>query len=331
MLRYARCMLLLVALATLLGMRPTPAGTGPMALLGAQSAIDEAAGDRDEWSTILEYSHGPWKLTAFLDPERELSHLKIVHHGILVWEFGGVQAQSSGSRDGTFWVSFHTSNCLPETSGARPEGAKHWKLPNGSDSELVVEDVSGRGGLSVIAFEWTGGAHAAFNYWVLDLCADGRVTCLNFWPLGNSLLTVGRSAVGEPVVFEAVDDAFAYWKGCFASSPFPPIRLSWCRDRWQVANQPLSPEEIAGFLATGKLSAEAGQYEDWHRTLIHLLWHGHVDEGLLMLKLGRSLFDDRQESLEQWWDDLRQWAAKSPFWADLVALFPQLSTLPSIR
>lgn len=331
MLRSVRCILLLLALVSLLGMRPTPAGTGPIALLGSPSDPVEATCGKDEWSTISEYSHGPWKLTSFLDPGRELSHLKIAHHGVVVWEFGGLQTQANGTREGTFWVSFHTSNCLPETSGGHPEGAKHWKLPDGSDSELVVEDVSGRGGLSVIAFEWTGGAHAAFNYWVLDLRADGRVTCVNFWPLGNSVLTVSRSAVGEPVVFGALDNTFAYWNCCFASSPFPPIRLTWCRDRWQVANQALSQEEVAALLATGKLRAEAGHYDDWCHTLIHLLWHGHVDASLLLLKLGRSLFADGRESLEQWWDDLRKEAPKSLFWADLVALFPQLSTLPSIR
>ncbi|MCC6575401.1 MAG: hypothetical protein IT462_16615 [Planctomycetes bacterium] len=314
--------------------------SGPMVIrTRAMGELHGLAGTPDgQRYTTREYLYRDWKLVEVIDGERQFSHLKVEHKGVLKWLGAG-----SGSEEGTsggYFMCFltlrHLGKCRwPEQSVERPLGDCSswargcWQTPDGRDTDLEIEDMTGRGGLTVIAYEWTGGAHAAYNYWILNLKADtGNCWCLNYMPLGNSELGLVSVESTGAARLHCFDDIFAYYYTGFAGSPFPEVELSFQEPAFEFDNKPLADQVIAE--ALNRTLCDDYGVEDLASRLTDFVWHGHIDEaGELVRRAPRQVFGENVDK-SKWWADFLENARSSRFWDAMVKRFPALEHAPKV-
>lgn len=101
------------------------------------------------------------------------------------------------------------------------------------EEPVRIADINADGYPEVLLMGWSGGAHAAYTYWLWSL--RPTPTCLMELPLGNGQLQIqdlDEDGIPEVIVF---DDTFAYWRTCFAESPMPKIIYRWNGWRYCMA------------------------------------------------------------------------------------------------
>jgi hypothetical protein len=206
-------------------------------------------------------------------------------------------------------------------------GHKFWigLLEYGTSGLRIVrldKDLTGDGRANLVITEWSGGAHCCYDVLVFELgrrfrllaTIDGRHSIPRFEDLD-------QDSDYEVVVR---DWTYAYWPGCFASSPAPRVILRWDGKRYAVASDLMHfPRPSLEQLETEAKEIRALWGEEYNRSAIpvalwayslELMYAGYEDLGWQFIELA---WTDRYAFDSKLVQELRSLMAKSPYWKEL--------------
>ena len=101
--------------------------------------------------------------------------------------------------------------------------------------EVCGRDINGDGWPELVIMEWSGGAHAAYTYWILSL--QKQPVELIELSLGSGQLAISDLNYDGVPELLAHNYSFAYWHECFAASPAPTMIFQWRNGRYELATR----------------------------------------------------------------------------------------------
>lgn len=271
-----------------------------------------------------------WQLREVLDSDRTYSHVRIEFDGVL-------QFLSTGSSG--YALSFFDSEDFAVNEGGgerhRPPmqvDAPTWQL-NGAPSDLVVEDLTGTGGATLVLLEWTGGNQVFRQVSFLHLQEDGHVRV--FGPFSTAMEIMRSERVGDQTTFVLHDGSWMGWYSCQAGSAHPEVRVTLAGGKLRSCN---SQRNLADLLQQEQrlkeLAREQEQSENDLRlylfardVVLDLVYCGQLDQAKRVLREHWVLMDisEYAESrCAQYWSDIITATRSSSLFRLLDEEFPQI-------
>lgn len=271
-----------------------------------------------------------WQLREVRDSEHEYSHVRIEFDGVL-------QFLSTGCSG--FALSFFDSEDFAANDGGGERqlppmhaGAQVWLL-NGAPSELVVEDLTGTGGATLVLLEWTGGNQVFRQVSFLHLQDDGRVRV--FGPFNTAKEVMRSERVGDQTTFVLHDGAWMGWHSCQAGSAHPEVRVTLDGGKLRSCNSLRKPAEILAQVQS-LMEAAREQEQSEHDlklyfyardVVLDLVYCGQLDAAKRVLREHWMLIDSGEEAetrRAQYWSELITTTRRSSLYRLLEEEFPQI-------
>lgn len=204
------------------------------------------------------------------------------------------------------------------------------RFPDEEDSfprDKIGKDINGDGVPDIVVWEWTGGVHACFLAHVVELRGDCRVlTTID----GVDSIPHFQDLDGDGKLEVVVRDCtYAYWPGCFASSPLPEVILRWQKGKYHVASDLMKRGRLfdAGLRERAKVIRESSGwsrlgpgYSRWEipqelfETALDLMYCGREERGWQFIREAWRPGYEFDEGLVK---ELHALMAQSPYWREL--------------
>ena len=280
------------------------------------------------------YTWEKWRLVDVSDQERQLSHVRIEYDGVLQFLTTGCSGYAFEFFDSEDFLKLDEGP--EETRPPVEPSALTWQV-NGRASNLVVEDLTGTGGATLVLLEWTGGNHVYRQITFIHLRSDGNHR--RFGPYDTAMEVTWCERLNGETIFHLSDGDWQGWKSCMCGSPYPVVRVSFQGGFLHSCNGAISPEELQKHELN--LCQQLREQEliegDLHLDLfardlvLDLVYHGQIDDAKRLLMEYWSLIDrakvtsdERNARVQKYWSDVIRTTCSSSLFKLLNEEFPKL-------
>jgi hypothetical protein len=286
----------------------------------------------DRYSEIVR-TWDRYRLVEVVDQECKYSHVRVEFDGILQFLTRGCSGYGLRFYDSE---DFYLDGDGPETHRPPQQAdAETWRIA-GRASDLIVEDLTGTGGATLILQEWTGGNHVYRQTTFLHLGSDGRVE--TFGPFRTAMYVTYSRKLQEDIVFTLHDGDWYGWDSCMAGSPSPEVNVSLKGGTLHSCNGPLPAAQLAGQMTSLRVSLPEAETSDCDLHLdyrardlvLSLVYHGQLDEAKRALKEFWTTIADESDAAasliepEKYWATVIRMTRASSLFDLLEREFPQI-------
>lgn len=303
-------------------------------LTAAEEAFDEKVDNqfvRQSRYSTNQFNWGKWKMREVHDSEHRYSHVCIEFDGVLQFLSTGESGHAMG-----FFDSDDFAGDGPEWN-APPQNdlTLVWTDEGGKRTSLVVEDLTGGQGATLVLMEWTGGNHVYRVTTFIHLTPDGAIS--TYGPFRTSMEVTLSIRTEDGVVFEMNDNCWQGWNCSQAGSAHPVARVSLKGGKVHTCNGPLSNSEITTLMTSMSSDdnhADILSFMD----LLELVYHGQLDEAQRFVReaqgsIGAYGWPEGADfaTRAKWWRDLIRQLRTSTFYDLLEQEFPQLKEADELK
>ncbi len=303
-------------------------------LTAAEEAFDENVDNqfirKSRYSTT-QFNWDKWKLREVHDSEHRYSHVCIEFDGVLQFLSTGESGYAMGFFDSDDFAGTDPEWNAPSQNDVTPV----WMDEGGKRTSLVVEDLTGGQGATLVLMEWTGGNHVYRITTFIHLTPDGAIS--TYGPFRTSMEVTRSIRTEDGVVFEMNDNCWQGWNCSQAGSAHPVVRFSLKGGKPHTCNGSLSNTEIATL--TASMSSD-----DHHADILNfmgvleLVYHGQLDEAQRLVREAQGPIggcgwpvDVDFASRAEWWRDLIRQLRRSTFYDLLEKEFTQLKEADELK
>lgn len=292
---------------------------------GAIEPSDEKEDNRfilkTRYSTA-EYHWGKWKLLEVQDSERRYSHVRIEFDGVLQFLSTGSSGYALAFFDSDDFAGSHFEDDVPPANDDTPV----WLNEFGKRTNLVVEDLTGSQGATLLLQESTGGNHVFRITTFFHLTPGGDIA--THGPFRTSMEATHSVRSNEEVVFDMNDNCWQGWGCCEAASAHPVVRVSLKGGIAHSCNGPLSTSEVAAIV---QAVIDDPDHADilFRMGVLDLVYHGQIEEAQRFVRETPLLSDFPERAA--WWSDLIRNLRTSTFYNLLEKEFPQLKEADELK
>lgn len=272
--------------------------------------------------SFVEYHWGRWKLLEAHDSERRYSHVRIEFDGVLQFLSTGMSGYMLRFFDSDDFAGEHFEDSIPPVSDQMPA----WLNRCGKRANLVVEDLTGSNGATLVLHECTGGNHVFRITTFIHLTPAGGIA--SWGPYQTSMEPTHAVKGHDDVVFEMNDSCWQGWNSCQSSSAHPIVRVSLRGGNAHSCNGHLSESEISAIFS---LVDDDPDHADilFRMGVLDLIYHGHIDRAQRFVRETQLLPDFHARAA--WWKDLIRQFRRSDFYDMLEKDFPQLKDADELK
>lgn len=191
-------------------------------------------------------------------------------------------------------------------------------------------DITGAGNPNLVMAEWTGGAHCNFICCIFEIGTEFRkIAEINGEHSGPDFKDVNGDGKLEIIMR---DWTFAYWSGCFLSSPAPEIIFRFDNSKYKLdtglMRKPiLSSAELEKIITNIKSrwrgesnSSSSSDYEKMAivvRPIFDLVYTGNAKQAWQLFDIVWPNNDPQKNEILK---DIRKALTESPYWTEIRAL-----------
>lgn len=276
---------------------------------------------KDRYANV-EYHWGKWKLLEVQDSERRYSHVRIEFDGVLQFLSTGSSGYALAFFDSDDFAGSHFEDDVPPANDDTPV----WLNEFGKRTNLVVEDLTGSQGATLLLQESTGGNHVFRITTFIHLTPGGDIA--THGPFGTSMEATHSVRSNEDVVFDMNDNCWQGWGCCEAASAHPVVRVSLKGGIAHSCNGPLSTSEVA---AIEQAVIDDPDHADilFRMGVLDLVYHGQIDDARRLVRETPLMSDFPERAA--WWSDLIRNLRTSTFYNLLEKEFPQLKEADELK
>lgn len=279
----------------------------------------------------VEYQWGKWKLLDVHDSEHRYSHVRIEFDGVLQFLSTGFSGYTLGFFDSDDFAGENFEDSAPPPS----DQTRVWLSAKGERTNLVVEDLTGSSGATLVLHENTGGNHVFRITTFIHLTVGGEIVM--YGPYRTSMEPTHSVKGEDDVVFEMNDNCWQGWNSCQAGSAHPVIRLSLKGGTVHSCNGQLSTSEVSMIMASMTDDSNHADICSF-MALLELIYHGRINEAHRYVRespgpIGGCCWPEVADfpARAAWWRDLIRQLRTSTFYDLLEKEFPQLKDADELK
>ncbi|MCQ3948435.1 MAG: hypothetical protein DPW14_01285 [Planctomycetes bacterium] len=256
------------------------------------------------------------------DSERRYSHVRIEFDGVLQFLSTGSSGYALAFFDSDDFAGSHFEDDVPPANDDTPV----WLNEFGKRTNLVVEDLTGSQGATLLLQESTGGNHVFRITTFIHLTPGGDIA--THGPFRTSMEATHSVRSNEEVVFDMNDNCWQGWGCCEAASAHPVVRVSLKGGIAHSCNGPLSTSEVAAIV---QAVMDDPDHADilFRMGVLDLVYHGQIEEAQRFVRETPLLSDFPERAA--WWSDLIRNLRTSTFYNLLEKEFPQLKEADELK